>query len=248
MSNFSIIANKYLEINNPISKSKIEQVINLLNLEKNAKVVDIGGGKGLILKIIFDKYDINGLIIEKNSDLLVDIEKNLINYKNNLEIELKSYDEFITENQDITFDCIICIGSIQAISNNYEEGIKELSKKLKTGGKLLIGQGYWKKEPETKYLENTGINKNELLKYHENIEIAQKYNFSYLYSITASEDEFDNFEGLFNMAIKDYCFENKEVNSDEKVVFLERITKWNNNYVKYGRETMGFALYLYRKI
>lgn len=246
MSKFSIIANKYLEINNPISKEKINTLINLLDLKKDDQVIDIGAGKGLILKSIIDKYDAKGFLIEMHHGLFDDIKNNFKDYNKNVSIELKPYQQFIEENSEKLFDCIVCIGSNQAVSKDFEDSIKKMSEKLNKGGKLLLGQGYWKKTPDKDYLESTGISEDEMLSHYQNIETAGKYNLSHLYSLTASQDEWDNFEGLFNKAVKDYCFDNPE--DPENITYLQRIENWNRNYLKYGRDTMGFALYLFRKL
>ncbi|WP_337017670.1 SAM-dependent methyltransferase [Oceanobacillus massiliensis] len=162
----------------------------------------------------------------ENIDFINDNAKSVVeNYSNN------------------NFDLGICVGSTHAIGN-FSSTIKALKKCVKKGGFILIGEGYWKQSPSSDYLNALGAEESELKSHYENIQVGESLGLIPLWSFTASDDDWDNYEWLYAMSIENYCFENaKDPDCPE---MLEKIRSWKQTYNKWGRDTLGFGLYLFR--
>ena len=77
--------------------------------------------------------------------------------------------------------------------------------------------------------------------YLTTVDIALKEGFIPLYLCRSSEDEWDDFEGRH--AQKHYL---AALQSDDKIAF-KRICDWQQGYLKWGSETMGFGFFLLQK-
>lgn len=79
----------------------------------------------------------------------------------------------------------------------------------------------------------------------QNVRLAREQGFVPLHAITASDDEWDDYEWALTRAIQDWAVANP---SDPDVPpALARTRGWNELYLAHGRETLGFGLYLFRR-
>ncbi len=58
---YAAIAHAELDVLSPISLSKLDRVIDLLELSPEAKVLDLGCGKGEVLVRILERYGCEGM-------------------------------------------------------------------------------------------------------------------------------------------------------------------------------------------
>jgi ubiquinone/menaquinone biosynthesis C-methylase UbiE len=244
---YSAIAHQSHTFYNPVNSSKIDKVIELLDLKDNDKVIDIGAGKGEILFRIIERYRAKCIAIEKyvgfTEQLQVNAEKRGV--LNNIEIitkDAKAAMKTINE----PFEAAICIGSTHALGGLHET-LDTLRKCVKKGGYVLIGEGYWKQQPCKEYLEALGgAEESELLTHFENVKAGENLGLIPLWSYTANEDEWDEYEWLYSMSIENYCCEHPE--DPDRDAMLQKIRTWRSTYLKWGRDTLGFGIYLFRNM
>ena len=95
------------------------------------------------------------------------------------------------------FDLAICIGSTHAFGSGeaaFPNAIERLSRAVRPGGQLLIGEGYWKQEPAAEYLKLVGEPVGIYRDHAANISFAEQRGLIPLYARVSSEDEWDDFE------------------------------------------------------
>lgn len=243
---FSAIAHKNHSLYNPISESKLNKVMELLSLTSNDKVIDIGAGKGEFLLRISEKYSSHCVAIEQYSGFIEQLKENAKNrgIQNNVEVINQDANLAIkTLNQE--FNVGICIGSSHALGG-YRNTIESLKNKVVKGGYIVLGELYWRKKPDEEYLEQFGVQEQEILYHAENIFTAEEYGLIPLWSTVANKDDFDAYEWLYAKSIEDYCYENPE--DPDCSAMLDRIRSWRKMYLKWGRETLGFGIYLFRNV
>jgi ubiquinone/menaquinone biosynthesis C-methylase UbiE len=244
---YSAIAHQSHTFYNPINPSKIDKVIELLALKDNDKVIDIGAGKGEILLRIIERYRSKCIAIEKYGDFTEQLQVNAKKrgVLNNIEI--------ITEDAKVAiktineqFDVAICMGSTHALGGLHET-LDTLRKCVKKGGYVLIGEGYWKQQPSNEYLEALGgAEESELRSHFENVKVGEKLGLIPLCSYTANDDEWDEYEWLYAMSIENYCYEHPD--DPDCDAMLQKIRTWRSTYLKWGRDTLGFGIYLFRNM
>jgi SAM-dependent methyltransferase len=146
-----------------------------------------------------------------------------------------------------TFDLGICIGATHAFGAGeaaYPNAIRRLKHHVRPGGYLLIGESYWKKEPAPEYLTLIGEPVGIYRGHAENISFAEGCGLVALYAAVSSDDEWDDFEWRHYMKVR--C--DAEANPDNQTLAtkLNRSCLWRDGYLRWGRSTMGFGLYLFR--
>lgn len=238
----SFIAHRCHLFHNPISENKMHKIICELQLPENAKVVDIGCGNGEILMRIAQEYKIHAQGVDI-CDATLQLAVKRSEGMQNMHFQQADAQEFVQNIAENSVDLVVCTGSSHALGG-YESCLQTIIPLLKRHGQILFAEGYWKKKPDAEYLEYLQASENDYYFHWQNVEIAVKHNLTPLYSHTASEEDFDNYEWLYSRSIEDYALENP--NDTDNGDMLKHIRLWRKNYLRYGRDTLGFALYLFR--
>ena len=74
---------------------------------------------------------------------------------------------------------------------------------VRPGGRILIGEGYWRQEPSPGYLAATPFEAHHLTSHAANIELGEGAGLTLLHASTSTLEEWDHFEGLFWQAAED---------------------------------------------
>ena len=82
--------------------------------------------------------------------------------------------------------------------------------------------------------------------HKDNIKIGEGEGLRCLYTIVSNEDDWDNYESLQWWAADDYARVHPE--DPDVPELLERIAKEKETYLKWRRETIGWAIYVFRKL
>jgi len=241
---FSAIAHRDHAFYNPLSEEKINRVINFLSLNPSDNVIDIGAGKGEFLLRVIEKYHSQGVAIEQYDGFTELLQSNAADRGVVANIEIIQEDaEQAVKTFTQQYKVGVCIGSSHSLGG-YQQTIESLKNLVVQGGYIIIGELYWRKKPDQEYLEFLGMDEQDLFHHAETIFTAEEYGLIPLWSTVANKDDFDAYEWLYSKSIEDYCFNNP---SDiDCPAMLERIRSWRNMYLKHGRDTLGFGLYLYR--
>ncbi|RLQ97393.1 SAM-dependent methyltransferase [Falsibacillus albus] len=242
---FSALAHTNHTFCNPMSTNKMNKVLSKIPLNMGEHVLDVGAGKYELLFQLAEKYGVEGTGIE--------ISKPFIKEAKNMEqkrssngsiqyIEMEAL-EFMKINQ-AEYSLSICLGASHALVD-YPTALKHLKAHTKHKGYILIGEGYWKKKPELAYLEALGgAMEDEMLTHAGNVAAAEELGLIPLWSVTANEDEWDDYEWLYSSSIEKYFMEHPD--DPDAEAFLAKIRSWRRTYLHWGRDTLGFGLYLFQ--
>lgn len=238
---FSTIAHRDLTILNPIGAQKLDQVIALLDLPPGARVLDAGCGKADLLMRAVARWGAQGVGVDPNGEFLAEARARAFDQglAGSLEFHESEMSKF--EAEPATFDAAFSVGATHAFGDQAKT-LKALGSLLKPGGKLVLGDGYWKRKPEAGYLKVLGAKADEMTDHAGNAEAIAGAGFTLLYAVVANEDEFDHYEGMYARAVELHLREAPK-DPDAKAM-RDRIRKWREAYFKWGRDTMGFGLYL----
>ncbi len=116
------------------------------------------------------------------------------------------------------------------------------------GGYVLIGEGYWQQAPCVEYLAHLEATQGEFRDHRGNVQAGIEAGFVPLHASVASPDEWDEYEWKYSASIERYAIEQPDDPDDPDVpAMLERIRCWRDGYLRWGRHTLGFGLYLFRR-
>lgn len=241
---YSAIAHQHHDFYNPISSEKLDKVISLLSLQESDEVIEIGSGKGEFLLRVMEKYNAHCVAIELFEGYTNQLKTNAADRGLLKNVEIIQEDAKVAiETLDQQYKVGVCIGSSYALGG-YRQTVESLHKVVKKSGFILLGELYWKKKPHEDYVTFLGADEQDILYHSENIFTAEQYGLIPLWSTVANEDDWDAYEWLYSKSIEDYCHNNRDDLDCPEM--LKRIRKWREMYLKWGRDTLGFGLYLYR--
>ena len=227
-ADYTRIAHAGMPIMNPISPAKLDEVIALLELPARGRVVDLGCGKGDLLRRIAGRYDVDAVGIDRDAKLLAEAPPGI----NAIVADIETWNR-----GRAAFDLVASVGSPARLSS--------LAELVRPGGLVLYGEGYWRREPSPEYLEALGAEPGELADYAGTIRRGEELGLTPVYAVTASVEDFDRYEWSWSRNGERYAAEHPD--DDGVREFLEWIRAGRHRYVELGgRDTLGFGLFLFR--
>jgi SAM-dependent methyltransferase len=234
---FSLLAHQQLVYAAPIAEASVEELLSLLPLHASSSAVDMGCGKARLLGQLVERFGLQATGVDLDAEALA-LARDGVGMSATL--LQQSAMEFQPSER---FDLSICIGSSHALGG-LAPTLTRLQELTKPGGYVLLGEGYWKKEPEQAYLDAFGGSRDELLSFGATVECALAAGLSPVWTAVSSERDWDHYEGLYRFAMSRFLTENPT--DPEFEAFRQRSETWYNAYLRWGRETMGFALFLFQ--
>lgn len=232
------------EICNPTSLEKTARLVQLLRLSPGAKVLEMACGKGELLVQLATAYSVSAVGVDLSPYCIRDAKVKLAERAPQADITLLEMDGADYEpDEPQSFDLTVCLGA-SWIFDGYRGTLAALQEMTRPGGQIVSGEPYWRREPDAAYLEMAGFEQDLFGAHHENVATGQELGLTLLHTLVSNKDEWDRYEGLQWYASERYARNNPD---DEDVPeLLSRQRKQQEEYLRYGRETLGWAIYLFR--
>ncbi len=239
---FSAIAHREHDYCNPISAAKIERLLDLLPLAESSRVLDLGCGRAELALRIIERFGSHVVAID-NSSLMLDAARERAQWTGALgRLHLDNMDIGSFDADPETFQLTVYLGA-----GGIDGGIAGICRKLKgwmqPGGYVLIGEGYWKRKAPSDYLAVLRGNDLEYLDHRGNVQAGIDAGLVPMHAAVASDDEWDEYEWKYARSIERFVREQPE--DPDAVTMLDRIRRWRDAYLRWGRDTLGFGAYLF---
>lgn len=244
------ITHKDHTICNPMSSEKLDELVELLHLSPDSKVLDIASGKAEFLIRLVKRYDLSAIgidlspyyINEANIRIKELIPKSKIKL---IEMDGAQYKPEKTE----SFDVASCLGA-SWIYGDHKETLKFLKGQVKAGGIVIAGEPYWKSKPPQEYLDKAKevYDSEEFGNYgthYENMRMGENLGLSLVYCLVSSGDDWDRYLNLQWSATDRYVRANQDDPDNSEI--LDKLKKERELYLKWERELFGWAIYVFRK-
>jgi ubiquinone/menaquinone biosynthesis C-methylase UbiE len=233
--------------NSPIGNARADQLVKLLELPPGSRVLDAGCGTGEFLLRVVAAHSAHGVGVDKDAGSISRARETAAARQLAARCEFRAADMNELPFKPGEFNAAICIGSTHAFGSAeaaYPNAIQRLSEVVCPGGLILIGEGYWKREPDPAYLKLIGDPVGIYRDHASNVSFAEERWLLPLYAGVSSEDEWDHFEWSYQSKVLRLA----EANPDDPA-FARRLAQareWRDGYLRWGRSTMGFGMYLFR--
>ncbi len=233
------------DIMNPMSSGKLNEMIGLLRLPEGAKVLDIGCGKAEPLVRIVERYAISGIGVDPSPKVIVEAKQRAAaRVESPSQLEFMLTDGASFQGKPDSFDLTMCLGASWAFGG-HRGTLKALANFTRPQGLILVGEPYWLQEPSPEYLELEGMQADDFATHAGNVAIAIEEGLTPLYAICSTKEDFERYEWLQVQAAERFAVENPH---DPDVTELLRRRRANRDtYLRYGRDTLGWAMYLFMK-
>jgi SAM-dependent methyltransferase len=239
---FSAIAHRDHVYCNPIAAAKIERVLDLVPLKAEAAVLDLGCGRGELALRIIERSRARVTAVDVSVPMLDAARKAAQARGLRDRLELLERDIAALEPEPESFDLVAMLGG-GGIAGGIAGICVTLAGWTRRGGHVLIGEGYWARPPQTEYLAHLEASENEFRDHRGNVQAGIDAGLIPLHAFVASPDEWDNYEWLYSRSIERYALENP--GDPDVPAMLERIGRWRDGYLRWGRDTLGFGVYLF---
>lgn len=230
---------------NPTSIEKIDELISLLRLRPGAGVVDIATGKAEFLFRLAERYDIAGTGVDLSPYFLSEAKNRLRDRVPDGRLEFLEMDgaNFKSGNpQNIALAS--CLGA-SWIYGGHRGTLRALSAMTAAGSWVVTGEPYWRREPAAEYLQAIAEDRSTFGSHWENVAEGQALGLEPVYTLVSNQDDWDRYEGLQWYGADAWAREHPEDPDIAEV--LSRVRREKESYLKWGRDALGWAIYVFRK-
>jgi cyclopropane fatty-acyl-phospholipid synthase-like methyltransferase len=174
-------------IMNPMRSAKLDRFVDVLDLPKNSRVLDVGCGKGEFLLKLNKAYNISGIGIDKSPYCVNDCNEHKQKRapEANIEYLLMDAAEYKTDEQ---FDLTCCMGA-SWIYGGIKGTLKALKDWTKPGGLIIAGEPYWLKEPSPEYLKAEEIEKETFHTHMDNALMGDEFGLTCGYTLCSDHED-----------------------------------------------------------
>ena len=229
---------------NPMSEQKFDELISLLKLPPDARVLDIACGKAELLRRVCQRYGARGVGVDISPYEVADARRKNVERGLDRRIEIIESGGADYRAEPESFDLTMCIGA-SWVWKGFAGTLETLKLLTRPGGLIAVGEPFKLKEPEPEYIAAEPGFAANLVTHHDNYRMGLESGLTYLYAISSTPDDWDRYTGLNNRAAELYAVEHPE--DLDVPELLERMRQATDNYLRWGRDTVGWAVYLFRK-
>lgn len=234
--------------NAPVSETKMAQCIESLNLQQEQRVLDVGCGCGEPLIRIVERYGVHGTGIDSSADHIGEAQTRSDLRSTGSRITFIEANGQSYHGEPESLDLVMCMGATHAFglgSDAFSNAIEQMRRLAVPGGLVLVADGYMKQPAAPEYREIIGDSMPDTMTHAANVATGQKLGLVPLAAWTSSVDEWDDFEWSYQRIVEQQAIANPD---DQKVLEkLVRRREWMDAYLKWGRDTLGYGTYLFRK-
>ncbi len=241
---FTIVAHGDLALWNPLPAAETFALVDSLDVAASARALDVGCGRAELLIRLLARTGASGVGVDSSPHAVALARAAAAGRVPSSRLELREAPFDAMQFADASFDLALCVGATHA-AGGLRETLRALRRLLVPGGLAIVGEGHWRREPDAEYLEAIGATRDELLDHAGNVAVARAEGFDVARTLDSSTADFDEYETAYAANVERWAAARPD--DADAGAYLARIRSWRAAYLRWGRETLGFALHLLRR-
>ncbi len=227
---------------NPTSSAKLDELVGLLPLKPGSRVLDVACGKAEILLRTIGRYNATGVGVDISPYEVEAAGERLIAAGLSDKAEIVLSDGAKYRADPGSFDMAMCIGATW-VWGGYRGTIEALKRIVVPGGLIAIGEPFKLKQPDPEYVATDPDFLATLITHPENVAVAREAGLTLLYALVSNQDDWDRYEGMQTLAAETYALEQPD--DPDVAELLRRRHEADEQYLRWGRDTVNWAMYLF---
>jgi SAM-dependent methyltransferase len=229
---------------NPLSLAALDEMIGLLDLAPGARVLDIACGKGELLVRLVERYAVRGVGVDLSPPFVEQLRARVAARVPDAELELLEMDGADYRAAPASFDLACCLGASWTFGG-HRGTLRALAGFVRPGGLVLVGEPYWRRDPDPAYLAAAGLRADEFETHAANVATGERLGLTPVYAMPGAVEDFDRYESLQWRAADRWAADHPD--DPDRAGLLEQVAHDRQTYLTWGRDTLGWGLYLFRR-
>jgi cyclopropane fatty-acyl-phospholipid synthase-like methyltransferase len=238
----SAIRHGNLPFHNPLDPAVVDEVLDVAGLQAGDRAVDLGCGPGELLVRLAERTGCGGLGVDLAAAQIEEARRRAAARAPKAALEFRAVDAGEVEGE---FALSACVGSTHALGG-LDVALARMAELTRPGGHVLVGDGFWAREPTDAYLEALGgASRDELPDFAALVRAGERHGLSAVYVRVASEADWERYE--WTLTANGERFLAEHAGAAEADDLREWVDASRDRILTPGgRDTMGFALVLLR--
>jgi cyclopropane fatty-acyl-phospholipid synthase-like methyltransferase len=241
---YTAVGHRGMSVCNPLGPDQFEEVLGLLEAGSVTSALDIGCGKGELLIRLAERggsrgtgLDLNELLIEDGRDAAERRAPGLVQLHC---VDAKSFPLAVD-----SYDVAAAIGAGQALGST-ETTMRALAVAVRHAGRVALGELFWQREPTAAELAALHMNRHGLATLDQLVAACDAAQLETEAVVVAREQDFERYEWRHHRNIAAYA---RSHPGDEQARRLwTRRLLWRDLYLRAGRQVIGFAVIIARRV
>ena len=238
---FTTIGHQRHGLCSPISLSKLDAVLDAMDLKPTDRVLELCTGKAELLRRLVRRCPgVSAVGVDLNTAFLAEARE-----MGAPDIELVAGDAWeYLESDAGPWDAVINIGGARR-NDVRQETANAMAAAVRPGGVVVLGDGFFRRPPDPEYVKTFGFGDEDCIDLRQAVRFGENAGLRLLYAACTTEEELAHYEGLYWSSLERWMDQNP---TDPDVpAFRERLETWRDGHLRFGHDTLSFAVLVYLK-
>jgi SAM-dependent methyltransferase len=241
----SAVAHANHHFSSPVSVEMLERVLALSGLEKGWRAVDLGCGPAAMALHLAERYGVSVEAVDRSAAMLSLARARADAHRAGKRLSFHQAESMDYLAQAEPCDLLMAVGAgvlVPGAADNAAQ-LSALAKGVRSGGRILWGEIFWKREPSPMLRASTGPVAALYASHADYVAAGEAAGLTPLYAAVSTDQDWDEYAWRYSSAVEAYADANG--GDPEAQAMRQRIAGWRRIYLAEGRETLGFGLYLF---
>ena len=241
---FFSVVERDLEILNPTSHEKLMLLAEYCSVREGDRVLDVGSGKGYMLRRWAERFGIEGTGVEINPSFVAQArsrasEEGVGEALTFVEGDAK---DFVADPEG--YDVVACIGAPFAIGS-FEEAVGWMLGVLKPSGVLAVGDVFLRAPLAEGAAGREGVDLEDFRTLEESGAVLEGRGLAIDGLIAASEDDWDRYASASWRAARSWAAANPD--DPDRAEILSLTDGYRKRHLRFTRPHLGWAMFVARR-
>jgi len=230
---YSLIGHLGMRLPGPVAEQTAVEFIEMLDLERSARVLDTTGGAWAAR--VAGRFDCR--IANAGPHSPADCVPTIAPH----EAEHYLWCDLFGFVPDARYDLVLCTRAPLS-DGTIPDHLVAARELLKPGGQLLLGAGYWRLPPSDSFLKKSDLRAGEMFSLGATLATAEEHGFQVRHWVSSPPKEWDGYEERFRDNLLQWADRNSAHPDSPSI--RRHAEEWFKTYRCEGKYVVGFALML----